>query len=351
MIAEPPSIRRSPRVVNEQRWTEQMSFFADANYRHNEAFCREVGGRQRCSIDLLELGESSLACVRVRELPVVGGGLAYVAGGPLFDDLRIEEDARIAALDEALLGLIERYVIDRGMILRVQPALRKPEITESIVDLLHRRGFVESAWPAPYHTIVVDLGRDEEVIRASLHQKWRNCLNQAERRGLSVRWSDEAQAFELFESMLEPLEERKGFKAALDPMELSRVNERGRPGPAPFQVGLAMDDGSPVAGIVTFAAGDTCVYLLGASTDRGRSHNASYLLQWDTMMRARRDGRHWYDLGGVDAEANPGVHRFKTRMGGETWSAAPPVQMLPRGLRRFIAEAGEIVARRIQALR
>ena len=46
--------------------------------------------------------------------------------------------------------------------------------------------------------------------------------------------------------------------------------------------------------------GDTAVYLVGASTSKGRDLRASYLLLWETIEYAKSKGNFFYDLGGIN---------------------------------------------------
>src|SRR6185295_651974 len=108
----------------------------------------------------------------------------------------------------------------------------------------------------------------------------------------------------------------KHFRAALDPVLLADVNEQVSGDQERFEVGLATVAGEPVAGIIISFVGDTAVYLLGASSQAGREQKAAYLLQWQAIQRARAAGARFYDLGGIDPAENPGVHQFKSRMGG-----------------------------------
>jgi lipid II:glycine glycyltransferase (peptidoglycan interpeptide bridge formation enzyme) len=81
-------------------------------------------------------------------------------------------------------------------------------------------------------------------------------------------------------------------------------------------VHLAWHDGDLVAGHIGSFAGDTAVYLLGASTRKGRDLRASYLLQWKVIEHAISNGNDYYDLGGIDQNENPNVYRFKKRLNG-----------------------------------
>ena len=65
------------------------------------------------------------------------------------------------------------------------------------------------------------------------------------------------------------------------------------------------------ANLVAFF-GDWCAYLYGASDYDERDKMATYLLQWETIKMAKREGKKYYDFWGVDEKKWPGVTRFKT---------------------------------------
>src|SRR6185437_15038383 len=80
-------------------------------------------------------------------------------------------------------------------------------------------------------------------------------------------------------------------------------------------VHLAWHDGELIAGHIGSFVGDTAVYLVGAATAKGRELRASYLLQWAVIEHAKSVGNSLYDLGGIDARANPSVYNFKKGIG------------------------------------
>ena len=105
---------------------------------------------------------------------------------------------------------------------------------------------------------------------------------------------------------------------------------------------LASKDGEDLAGIVIATVGGSAVYLFGATVEAGRRLRAGYFLTWEGIALSRARGLRWYDLGGIDALANPDVARFKVRMNGVPLFAscvetcAPgPVPVLIRGLERL----------------
>ena len=59
-------------------------------------------------------------------------------------------------------------------------------------------------------------------------------------------------------------------------------------------------EGEPIAVSICSAIGDTGIYLLGASGDKGMNLNGSNLLQWQMIEWLKEQGCHWYDLGGIN---------------------------------------------------
>jgi lipid II:glycine glycyltransferase (peptidoglycan interpeptide bridge formation enzyme) len=91
-------------------------------------------------------------------------------------------------------------------------------------------------------------------------------------------------------------------------------------------------DGRDLAGIVIGTTGQTAIYLFGATADAGRGLRAGYFLTWQGICLSQDRGLNWYDLGGVDFDANPDVARFKDRMNGVKIEAAGPFEARPKGL-------------------
>jgi hypothetical protein len=95
-----------------------------------------------------------------------------------------------------------------------------------------------------------------------------------------------------------------------------------------------------VAGAVIFKAGDTGVYLFGATDDRALPLRAGYFLHWH-IIRWLRDNTEarWYDLGGTDGFH--GLHQFKKGMVGAAGaiSTVPPVANTGRPLPLLLGSA------------
>jgi lipid II:glycine glycyltransferase (peptidoglycan interpeptide bridge formation enzyme) len=90
-------------------------------------------------------------------------------------------------------------------------------------------------------------------------------------------------------------------------------------------------EGQPLAALMAFSYGEQAWYFYGASTDLERNRMPTYLLQWEAMRWAKKQGCCRYDLWGVPDEDEEqleaqfetrsddlwGVYRFKRGFGGQ----------------------------------
>ncbi len=337
-------------LIDRARWHELAPGFDDLSYRQAWEFghaCATRLGARSEHVAIIEGGRLvGLADVRVKRVPLVGAGIAYVNGGPLVR----RGGQGLECLSACLRGLIEHYVHRRGLVLRVLPPVRDPASIAAQKDVFAEMGFVPAETPEPYRTMLVSLEPPLEQIRKQLAQKWRNGLNRAERNGLAVRSGTGEALFEEFCRLYAELLDRKGFDVDLNADFYARV-QRDLPEPQRFTVSLVDVDGEPAAGHVASLLGDTCVYLLGASNARGMQSKASYLLQWHAIETARSHGCLWYDLGGIDPDGNPGVYHFKQGLGGIEVTGAGPFEIARGGARRRIVQSCERMYRTVRGLR
>jgi lipid II:glycine glycyltransferase (peptidoglycan interpeptide bridge formation enzyme) len=110
---------------------------------------------------------------------------------------------------------------------------------------------------------------------------------------------------------------------------------------------LAEVQGQLLAGLVAMAFGRTACYMYGASSGEQRDLMPTYLLQWEAMLWARRQGCLFYDLWGVpDADEESleagfagrsdglwGVYRFKRGFGGRLVRTIGPWDLVYAPLR------------------
>jgi CelD/BcsL family acetyltransferase involved in cellulose biosynthesis len=330
------------------QWSALAARFQDHNYRQSWAFahvCAERVGAVSEHVRIDRDGELIAVCdVRVRQLAVVGGGIAYVNGGPL---VRQRDALEFDALRDALVALRNEYVERRRMILRVAPAVSPAVPTEEVVAVFTDAGFVPAQQPF-YRTMFLDLRPPLDSLRRGLAQKWRNGLNGAEKQGLEVESGESRELMQAFVGLFGAFRERKGFDVDLGPDYYARAQEAALPAER-FRVTVARRDGEVVAGHVASCLGDTSVYLLGASLPAGLEAKAGYLLQWRAIEEARKRGLVWYDLGGIDPVGNVGVYHFKKGLSGIDVTAPGPFEVVPHNASALLTRFGERIYRSMRA--
>jgi len=327
--------------MDRTQWQTAAGRFLDYNYRQMWDFgvaCAERVGAVSEHVAVELDGEVvGLADVRVKRIPGLGTGIAYVNGGPL---VRRGDDRDRDGLSLCLKALIEEYTDRRGMVLRVMAPIDGGSWNEGQKAVFAEAGFLPSEATRPYRTFLLNIDREPEEIRKSMAQKWRNGLNQSEKRGLAIRAGTDPALFREFCDLFSRFIERKQFEVDLTPPFYLSVHERASE-PDRFLVTLVDLDGAVVAGHVASLLGDTSVYLLGASSDEGLKAKATYLLQWQAIQAARERGLKWYDLGGIDPEGNPGVYHFKSGLGGQDVTAPGPLEYAATGLRGTVVHWSE----------
>jgi len=326
-------------------WEGAISRFQDHNYRQIWDFGLACARRVNAESEHVAVkwgGEIlGLADVRIKRIPIVKTGIAYINGGPLVrQGTGLDRDR----LRSCLCALTREYVGKRGLVLRVLGPCGSPDWNEEQGKVFSENGFVQAKGGRPYRTFQLDIARPVEDIRKTLAQKWRNCLNQAEKQQYTIRSGTDPHLFEQFCALFSQFIERKRFVVELTPPIYheahTQMSEKER-----FQISLVEVEGTVVAGHVASLLGDTCVYLLGASSEDGLRVKASYLLQWHVVNLAHERGFKWYDLGGIDPEGNPGVYNFKKGLGGKDVTGPWVYELDPSRLKRAMVLWGEKVNR------
>jgi lipid II:glycine glycyltransferase (peptidoglycan interpeptide bridge formation enzyme) len=327
-------------------WRRLAGGFRDYNYRqcwdYAEAMARRAGAQPEHVSIVADGRPIGLASVRVKRIPGAGTGIAYVSGGPLVRGAADESPGE--RLDAVLRELVREYVHERRLVLRVAPAIGDADWNLEQERRFRAAGFAVAEHQRRYNTILVDLERPLEEVRAGFAKKWRYHLGRAEKAGITVDQGTDPHLFDDFVSLFDEFVTRKSFEVDLG-ADFYAGLQASLPETDRLEVAIARLGGEPVAGVVASLMGDTAVYLLGASNEAGREANAPYLLQWNVMEAVAARGLRWYDLGGIDPDGNPGVYRFKARMGGSELAAPGPFEIAPGGLRGGVVRTAERLVR------
>ena len=310
-----PGYRAEVDTIGQESWNSMLEGFGDANIYQTWAYESVISPERNVSRLVLKKGDEVVAAAqaRIRRVPLVPLGVAYVRWGPMWRPKGKPEDLEV--LRQALRAVRNEYAGRRKLAVRILPLLYQDH-AEEYGPILSEEGFGRVNVQAVKRTLLIDLERSVADLRKGLDQKWRNRLNRAEKLGVEVVERVDDRAFEEFLSIYREMHGRKKFLETSDVRQF-RTIQQGLPAPQKMKILIAYSEGKPAAGVVCSVIGDMGIYLYGGTSDSGLSSQASYLLQWKAMCSFKESGSKWYNLNGINPELNPGTYHFKAGLCGK----------------------------------
>jgi lipid II:glycine glycyltransferase (peptidoglycan interpeptide bridge formation enzyme) len=290
-------------------WHDSMREFEDANIYQTWNFAALAQNEKIVNHLAIYSNQDliSLAQVRIRAVPILNRGIAYIFNGPLWQKKNRENNIEI--LSDIFNALKQKLVVNQKLLLRIKPYIFSDKIDN--IDFIENIDFKRIAKVRQYKTLVLYLDKDLDEIRKSFDQKWRNGLNQSEKKGLEIIEGNDSELYKDFLLVYNQMIERKKFKEFVNPYRIGKMNEELNT-ENKLKIFIAYKDKLPIASIVGSAIGNTGIYLLGASNEIGMKNKGSYLLQWEMIKWLKQKGCQRYDLGGINLDDNPGVYHFKS---------------------------------------
>jgi hypothetical protein len=331
--------------VTPAEWSRMLDLFEDANLYQTCSYGEVRWGRKNLSHLVLKRNDeiAGMAQVRIIRPTRLNFGMAYLRWGPLCHRRGRELDAE-AAIGMAR-ALHEEYVCKRRLLLQILPNA----FVGSSRGELFRSAFSSFSQEPPtaanlYRTFILDLTPPVEELRRNLDKKWRNQLSRAEKNRLKVVAGSETQQYRTFCRMYKQMRSRKTFESTVDIDEFERIQE-DLPETHRMRILICEQEGVPVAGVVAAAMGDSAIYVLGATSDKGLDAKGSYLLQWTLIQWLKERGISRYDLGGIDPQQNPGVYHFKRGLSGTDVCQLNPLVACESALSSAVVRAGVVASR------
>jgi lipid II:glycine glycyltransferase (peptidoglycan interpeptide bridge formation enzyme) len=321
-------------------WSRMLDSFNDANFYQTWSYGRVRWGVENLSHLVLKRGDEvqGIAQIRIVRPTRFKFGMGYLRWGPLCErrgqPLNPEVAVRMAQ------ALEKEYVEKRKLFVRVLPNAFAGSPRAEVLQ----PAFSEFT-PEPlvgdntYRTFLLDLTPSLDELRKNLDRKWRNQLTRAERNNLIVIAGNGVQEYRAFCEIYRQMRQRKTFETTVDEEEFLRIQE-DLPEPHRMRILLCQENGVTVAGMVATAMGDSAIYLLGATSDEGLNAKGAYILQWSMIQWLKENGTRWYDLGGIDPEANPGVYHFKKGFSGSDVIQMNPLVASNSAVSSAISKAG-----------
>ncbi|MCH8822436.1 MAG: peptidoglycan bridge formation glycyltransferase FemA/FemB family protein [Planctomycetes bacterium] len=334
--------------VKKDQWQALATRFLDNNYQQAWEYSHALAEMRsaKCEHVAIQSGEEliGLANIRIRSLPVIGGGIAYISGGPL---TRFGNDDDVKRLEKCLKALQSEYVDKRGLALRILAPIGSPDWNEQATNVFEEAGFNTSDRTRSYRTFLLDINRSLGDIRATCSKYWRRNLRRAETKGFEITKGETSEHFRTVCCLYEQLLGRKKFSAELN-AEFYADLQTQLTGDDRFIAFTVNHEGDAVAGLICSMIGNTCVPLILAADEEGLRNYAVYLLQWHSIEMAHERGQCYYDLGGIDPDKNVGVYNFKKGLRGLDVQAPGPFESSPSDIRYAIMRQAEDFYRRLK---
>ena len=317
--------------IPSEDWSETAGRFADFSFEQSLTYSQAAARRIGADLRFLAIGEgptvTACACVRIKSIPGLGRGIAWIASGPLMVPLEgpAPEPHQVIAV---LAALREKLAVQDGHILR----LRLPGAGFHDVEIIDAQaggaGFQPTDRAPTYRSVAVDLSMDDDTLMKSFNGKWRGHLRYALKSDLGLERGQGRDIQARFMSLLKEVQQAKGFSSEITP----EFHFSLKGGDYSWEILIATKDGQDIAGIVIGWSGTNAVYTFGATAGAGRKLRAGYFLIWSGLRVSRSRGVRWFDLGGIDEQANPSVASFKRGMNGRPALSAGPYETHKPGL-------------------
>jgi lipid II:glycine glycyltransferase (peptidoglycan interpeptide bridge formation enzyme) len=302
--------------VDKHEWSEIIQHFDDATIYQTWSYGLVRWGEGNLSHLVLKKGDEVIGLAQsiIKRLPIVKAGIAYIPWGPIWH--RHGEELNYDTLHQLLKVLKQEYVLNRGLLLRITP--KQIEGHDDRITIIYiTEGFKRDPSVVSNRTLMLDLTPSLEYLRKNFAQKWRNQLNRAEKNNLKIVEGTRDELYETFLVLLKQMLARKGFVPGVDYNEFREI-QKDLPDPHKMKIMVCEFEGEPICAAICSAIGNTGIYLLGATANRGMKLKGSYLLQWRMIQWLKEQGCQWYDLGGINPDKNPGVYHFKAGIAGKS---------------------------------
>ncbi|MEO0399079.1 MAG: GNAT family N-acetyltransferase [Pseudomonadota bacterium] len=285
------------------------------HYAYGEVIAGLGGGVHRA---VVRRGDAPIALIQLQNRRFFGcATLATIMRGPVW----VPEE-----IDDALKVDVYRLIKQTAPIKGLKALLLMPETAEATAEA--DAGLIRAV--SAYHTVLVDLEREEDALRRAMDGKWRNRLRAAEKAALDIVKLGRKPAD--YSWLLQEEAEQQGRAGyhALPPAFTTLFQEAA--GASTVFALEAKQGAERLGGVLFLRHGRGATYHIGWASETGKRLNVHNLLMWRAMLALKQKGVATLDLGGLDTNQRPGIARFKLGLGGRLFSQAGAFCLSPSRL-------------------
>lgn len=309
---------------SQQAWNDIVAPFMDLSLIQSWAYGEAKTSAGKWQIEratIIDNGEPVGACqCMIRYIPFLKRGVIWINRGPLW---RKTDSEDLSTLLEMLVELKRYWVEERNMYLLIAPPLSREKADPA---LFMENGYHIAEDSGYWASGLLDLSLPEKTIRTNLQQKWRNCLNKAERSGIDYVSGIGDESFHLVLEEYQNMMREKGFSGSATPELLLKLQEHLNDDRKLWAI-VARHKGKLLGGVLIARYGNTAEYLVGAFNEHGKKVNAGNYLLWQAICQMKTQGFRWFDLGGMHPEkTTKGIFHFKSGVNALPYSLMGTVQ-------------------------
>jgi len=308
--------------IGYSEWITHLKDFQDTNllqcWQYGAA--KEETGSWKAVRFVVTDGDQVVALAQflARTVPLLGG-IARMNRGPLLSK-EITEGDREGVSCKALAALMKEAKRRFWWVVQIAPELPESDTT---ANALQNMGLKHLDQP-PSASGLVSLSCEEDKLLMSLKGKWRNCLRKGQKSGVKVSTvSGNSMGFNTLIDSYRALQQDKGFQGIPDSLIDALAKQEGEGWE--FTLFTANEEGSTdinesIGILVSLRHGDTSTYFIGTTNDIGRKLQVNYVLLWEAILYAKKNGCEWFDIGGLNATTPKGIAHFKSGVNSELYS-------------------------------
>lgn len=265
---------------------------------------QETLGRKTFKIVVEEGSNILAAAMIVKQELKLGKSYFYIPRGPVLIDDSSMAQKQVEILELMFEKIKSMSKKENAIFLRMDPAWRDSEALHRILEESNMK-FIGQVQPK--QTLILGLSKTENELLADMKPKTRYNIKVAKKHGIEIDYGEKY--FDDFWQLMEKTSSRN--KIVSHPKNYYRklLQVLGDLNMAELVVAKYKD--RVVAANLNVKTADWCVYFYGSSDYEHRNKMAPFLLQWESIKRAKNSGCKYYDFWGVDEEKWPGVSRFK----------------------------------------
>jgi len=261
----------------------------------------------------------SISQVLLKKFPLIGT-VARINRGPIiigeYSDIEKEE-----ILLDSINLVIEECRRRWWWMLQIAPELQSNDDIESILSSTGLRKLSTPAWSSG----LLDISSNEDTILMSLKGRWRRGLRKGIKQGIKISLasnttSDVDQLIDLYNTF----QAEKQFVGLSENLIRAMASKEDQANWKfnIFKANLLDDDDEAkfLGLLVSIEHGDTAIYLIGTTTNEGKKYQTNYVLFWEAILQAQRNGCQWFDIGGLNETTTKGIKQFKEGLNSNPYS-------------------------------